>query len=170
MYFFPSRILGYYAIGALFCTLTTELAKYNVGRLRPYFLTVCQPDLSKEACLDAYGYQKFVTNYTCHNADVKMVREARKSFLSGHSSFSFYCATFIIMYLYVPTTQLLKCIKIYDQMYSVIFRHARLSSDARQDMNRKRYDFTKICWQQFFSFLPVFLVIQVQHNALLGSS
>ena len=102
--FFPSRILGYYAIGALFCTLTTELAKYNVGRLRPYFLTVCQPDLSKEACLDAYGYQKFVTNYTCHNADVKMVREARKSFLSGHSSFSFYCATFIIMYLYVPTT------------------------------------------------------------------
>ena len=55
-------------------------------------------------------------------------------------------------------------------MYSVIFRHARLSSDARQDMNRKRYDFTKECWQQFFSLFFRFLVIQAHHNALLGSS
>ena len=33
------RILGYFFIGALGCLLTTELAKYKIGRLRPYYLT-----------------------------------------------------------------------------------------------------------------------------------
>lgn len=114
---FDFRILGYFAIGALFCTLTTEIAKYNIGRLRPYFLTVCNPDLSESLCKDANGYEKFVTDYQCHpDADEKMVREARKSFLSGHSSFSFYSGTFIILYL-----------------------HARLSSDMKvSSSNGKR--------------------------------
>ena len=107
------RILGYFTIGALYCTLTTELAKYKIGRLRPYFLTVCNMSLTDAMCKDDYGYYKFVTDYTC-TGDVKMVREARKSFLSGHSSFSFYCATFIIMYL-----------------------HARLSSDVKLNMECK---------------------------------
>ena len=42
--------------------------------------------------------QVFVTNYTCDGED-KLIREARKSFVSGHASFSFYCATFLIIYL-----------------------------------------------------------------------
>ena len=33
------RMLGYFFIGALGCLLTTELAKYKIGRLRPYYLT-----------------------------------------------------------------------------------------------------------------------------------
>ena len=33
------RIIGYFFIGFLFCLFTTEHAKYQVGRLRPYFLT-----------------------------------------------------------------------------------------------------------------------------------
>ena len=44
------RILGYFLVGTLFCTLTTELAKYKIGRLRPYFLTVCKPDMSDAIC------------------------------------------------------------------------------------------------------------------------
>jgi membrane-associated phospholipid phosphatase len=40
----------------------------------------------------------FVANYNC-TGDVKMVREARKSFVSGHASYSFYCATFLVIYL-----------------------------------------------------------------------
>ena len=34
----------------------------------------------------------------------KMLHEARLSFLSGHSSFSFYCATFLIVYLQARLT------------------------------------------------------------------
>ena len=30
-----------------------------------------------------------------------VLQEARKSFMSGHSSFSFYCATFLVIYLQV---------------------------------------------------------------------
>ena len=123
---FPFRILGYFIVGGLFCTLTTELAKDKIGRLRPYFLSVCKPDMSDDACKDENGYQIFVTNYKCQTetdsgkwysgeSNGHIVREARKSFLSGHSSFSFYSATFIIMYL-----------------------HARLSSKSRIETDKKR--------------------------------
>jgi len=114
------RILGYFIVGALFCTLTTELAKYTIGRLRPYFLTVCKPDMSDEVCKDSNGYPIFVMDYTCSattEEELKIVREARKSFLSGHSSFSFYSATFIIIYL-----------------------HARLSSRSRIETSKKGVD------------------------------
>jgi phosphatidate phosphatase len=93
------RILGYFALGSLCTLLTTELAKFKVGRLRPYFLTVCKPDLSDDVCKDEHGYYKFVTEYTCKASD-KEVHEASKSFLSGHSSFSAYCATFLIVYIH----------------------------------------------------------------------
>ena len=92
------RVLGYFGCGALATLLTTELAKYKVGRLRPYFLTACNPDLSPDLCKDDNGYHVFVTEYVCRG-DPGEVREAMKSFLSGHASFSFYCATFLIMYL-----------------------------------------------------------------------
>jgi phosphatidate phosphatase len=62
---FLFRILGYFLVGTLFCTLTTELAKYKIGRLRPYFLTVCKPDMSDAICKDQNGYQIFVTDYNC---------------------------------------------------------------------------------------------------------
>jgi len=37
------RLICYYWVGALGSLLTTELAKYKIGRLRPYFLTLCKP-------------------------------------------------------------------------------------------------------------------------------
>ena len=59
--FFGIRIVlkllfsGYFTLGA-FCTLlTTEMAKYKIGRLRPYFLSVCKIDES--LCKDDDGYQ-----------------------------------------------------------------------------------------------------------------
>ena len=33
------RIIGYFTMGFLFCLYTTEHAKYQIGRLRPYYLT-----------------------------------------------------------------------------------------------------------------------------------
>lgn len=99
------RILGYFTLGALCTLLTTEMAKYKIGRLRPYFLSVCGIELEDSLCKDDFGYQKFVTNYNCPGDDHE-VREASKSFLSGHSSFSFYSATFLIVYLHARLTNL----------------------------------------------------------------
>ncbi len=125
------RILGYFAIGALCSLLTTEMAKYKIGRLRPYFLDACKIRLTDELCKDKwvvlwlvtarrwfsalilnvrhsscrYGYNIFVTDYRC-KGNPDSIREASKSFLSGHSSFSFYCATFLIVYLHARLSNL----------------------------------------------------------------
>ena len=52
------RMLGYFFIGALGCLLTTELAKYKIGRLRPYYLTGIEryyPYTSKRIYSKYYG-------------------------------------------------------------------------------------------------------------------
>lgn len=102
------RVVGYFVFGGVASLLTTETAKYQIGRLRPYFLTAakkhCHLELTDELCKDKEFY-KFVTEFTCKNStggvidEPKDMMEARKSFLSGHSSFSFYAATFLILYL-----------------------------------------------------------------------
>merc|ERR1712112_209467 len=65
------------------------------------------PRLTPELCLDEFGYQKFVLvdeEEMCESVkdgtySKKQLQEARLSFLSGHSSFSFYCGMFLIIYL-----------------------------------------------------------------------
>ena len=93
------RIVGYFILGVLFTLLTTEMVKLKVGRLRPYFLTVCKPILSDAMCKDNQGYNIFVEpeSYNCTGEEAE--REARKSFPSGHTSLSFYTATFLIVYM-----------------------------------------------------------------------
>jgi len=101
------RHFGFFTLGALLTLLFTELAKYTVGRLRPMYLTVCGPRLTDELCKDEFGYQKFVVvsdDDLCDNLKTgvfskKQLIDARLSFLSGHSSFSFYCGMFLIIYL-----------------------------------------------------------------------
>ena len=44
----------------LSCLLFTEMAKYTIGRLRPHFLSVCDPELTDQLCKDSQGYMKFV--------------------------------------------------------------------------------------------------------------
>ena len=53
------RMLGYYFIGALGTLLTTEMAKYKIGRLRPYFLTACILRLEDHLCKDQVRFQPF---------------------------------------------------------------------------------------------------------------
>ena len=99
------RLLGYFFVGALGCLLTVELAKYKIGRLRPYYLTVCNINLTKEICEDDFGYKKFVLPPHNCTGPQHILREAKISFMSGHSSFSFYCATFLVIYLHARLSQ-----------------------------------------------------------------
>lgn len=105
------RILGFFSVGALCSVVTTELTKFKVGRLRPYFLTLCHPNMSKATCLDGNELQQYIEDYKCSpEASAKAIKEASKSFYSGHASFSFYCATFLIVFLHArlsgrPTSQ-----------------------------------------------------------------
>eukprot|EP00092_Neocalanus_flemingeri_P034736 GFUD01037800.1.p1 GENE.GFUD01037800.1~~GFUD01037800.1.p1 ORF type:complete len:313 (-),score=66.54 GFUD01037800.1:207-1145(-) len=99
------RHIGYMTVGATTCFLFTDLSKFTIGRLRPHFLSICNPNYA-EICNEG-GYEKFINgddmdicqDFANNITTPKMIREARLSFMSGHSSFSFYCATFLILYL-----------------------------------------------------------------------
>eukprot|EP00088_Acartia_fossae_P058973 TRINITY_DN6951_c0_g1_i2.p1 TRINITY_DN6951_c0_g1~~TRINITY_DN6951_c0_g1_i2.p1 ORF type:complete len:392 (-),score=41.20 TRINITY_DN6951_c0_g1_i2:798-1973(-) len=103
------RHFGYFLLGCVSCLLFTEIAKYTIGRLRPHFLTICDPEFTEELCRDPNNpeYTRFVTDeedVICRSLAAgtytkKQLKEARLSFLSGHSSFSFFCGTFMVVYL-----------------------------------------------------------------------
>ena len=99
--------------GALCCILLTDIVKYAVGKMRPHFLTLCDPDYNNicfnedayyidddgEELLDEF-YQKYVNETNvCSTDKSELLREARLSFLSGHASYSFYFATFLIHFI-----------------------------------------------------------------------
>ena len=107
-------------LGAMCCVLLTDIAKYTVGKLRPHFLTLCNPDYNTicfdeeayyindddEELLDEF-YQKYVNETNvCSLENTDSLREAHLSFLSGHASFSFYFATFIIHFTNAHTQYL----------------------------------------------------------------
>ena len=86
------------------------MCMYLYYRLRPYFLTLCKPELTKEDCEDDKGFTKYIENYNCTREGIseKDIGDAAKSFFSGHSSFSFYCATFLIVFLHARLSGKLK--------------------------------------------------------------
>ena len=107
-------------LGAICCVLLTDIAKYTVGKLRPHFLTLCNPDYNDicfneddfyinddgEELIDEF-YQKYVNETNvCSLENSELLREARLSFLSGHASYSFYFATFIIHFTNAHTRHL----------------------------------------------------------------
>lgn len=74
-------------------TFLTLLFKYQVGALRPHFLAVCKPNLTSLCSDDAHEY---VDRIVC-TGNTAQVKDARQSFLSGHSSMAFYSASFLIV-------------------------------------------------------------------------
>ncbi|XP_071122892.1 phospholipid phosphatase 1-like isoform X2 [Mytilus edulis] len=86
------NILLPFLYGAAVVQLVTDIAKYSVGRLRPHFLAVCQPDVTKFNCTDGY-----ITADVC-TGDMALIKHARVSFPSGHASFSMYSMLFLVFY------------------------------------------------------------------------
>ncbi|KAM3619598.1 uncharacterized protein V6R79_010685 [Siganus canaliculatus] len=85
--------MGVFLFGCAVSQSFTDIAKVSVGRMRPHFLDVCRPDFSTINC--SLGY---ITNYTCTGAESD-VQEARKSFFSGHASFSMFTMLYLAFYL-----------------------------------------------------------------------
>jgi len=115
------RVLGHFVQGGLATVLITEVAKVSIGRLRPHFLDLCRPDCSDDIANKFVGttmesLKKVCTSFksiedngelvlrngttplSLEDLETKM-REARLSFMSGHTSTSFYAAIFLILYL-----------------------------------------------------------------------
>lgn len=87
--------IGVFLFGACMSQLTTDIAKYSIGRLRPHFLSVCQPNVNC-SLEDPHAY---IVEFVCLGRNQNAIREARLSFPSGHSSFSAYTMVFAVIYL-----------------------------------------------------------------------
>lgn len=78
----------------------TNVGKYSVGRLRPHFLSVCQPNWPALNCTDETGNKNiFYGSDVCQTDDIKRFTDSRLSFPSGHASFSAFVATFLVFFL-----------------------------------------------------------------------
>ncbi|KAL8424239.1 hypothetical protein Efla_007288 [Eimeria flavescens] len=91
-------IVGGFAFSLLTNFSLATIAKLCIGRLRPHFLAVCQPDWAALACSDATG-SLFVQQYECKGADAEAIREARLSFFSAHSSNALCAMLYATVYL-----------------------------------------------------------------------
>ncbi|CAF0930169.1 unnamed protein product [Adineta steineri] len=93
-----------FAYGYLATWVLTEITKNFVGELRPDFIAICRPTYNCSAVTSLYQYDTYLqdtVDYTCQNTDTSAVRDARRSFFSGHTSPVFYGFAFLIMYIHV---------------------------------------------------------------------
>lgn len=86
--------LCFILIGCTMSTLFTNVGKKFVGRLRPHFIAVCQPDYNKFNCSDGY-----ITLDVCTTSNMKALRQARLSFPSGHSSLAMFTSVLLMFYI-----------------------------------------------------------------------
>ncbi|KAH8391133.1 hypothetical protein KR215_007560, partial [Drosophila sulfurigaster] len=94
--------LGAFAFGAAVSQLTTDIAKYSIGRLRPHFMQVCQPIMPDGTnCTDPANFGRYITDFKCLGvgSTPRMLKEMSLSFPSGHSSFTFYTMVYVALYL-----------------------------------------------------------------------
>ncbi|XP_058445692.1 phospholipid phosphatase 1-like isoform X2 [Malaya genurostris] len=89
-----------YARGLIFKLLLVDALKIFSGEHRPHFLDTCKPDVLCEG-------SEFVSMFTCTNNESQyFIRDASKSFPSGHSSMSVYEMIFMVWYLQRRVPQL----------------------------------------------------------------
>jgi len=99
--------LFWFLFGAFASQTLTDISKYSIGRLRPHFIDVCQPNIN---CKSDSNLNKYITEYECEKAEwgqdqIDMIRDARLCFMSGHSSFAAYSMVYLVVSNYL---QLLK--------------------------------------------------------------
>lgn len=69
--------IGVFGFGAACTVLTTDVAKYTIGRLRPHFMKICVPDID---CSLAENQHKYFEQFTCTTAgsiSAKMLKDIR---------------------------------------------------------------------------------------------
>lgn len=91
-------------IGLLYSLITAAVfqvfLKWLIGGLRPHFLTVCQPDVTRiKDQYDATGYKQIYFTRDICTGDIDTIDDSLESFPSGHTTAAF--AGFVYLYLYL---------------------------------------------------------------------
>ena len=95
--------LGFAIVASQFIT---HISKYTIGRLRPHFIDVCQPQIESTGeiitrlsnCTDSISYH---INYKCTRPEkfLYQMTDSHLSFMSGHSSHMAVSMIYLIIYL-----------------------------------------------------------------------
>ncbi|XP_052798012.1 putative phosphatidate phosphatase [Mya arenaria] len=88
-----------FIFGAAVEHIFADIGKFSIGRLRPHFFDVCQVNFTKVDCSSGY-----IVDFECTGDRPDLIDEVRKSFPSGHASFSTYVAVYLIIYIQRRTT------------------------------------------------------------------
>ncbi|OQR79813.1 putative phosphatidate phosphatase-like [Tropilaelaps mercedesae] len=97
-----------FLMGAAIQQMITDIAKYTIGRLRPHFFDVCNPQYLDKLCNPPY---KYIEEFECKTKYTEShLKEMRLSFPSGHSSFSMFCMLWTVLYLQKRLT--VSCVNI----------------------------------------------------------
>lgn len=92
--------LTLFAFGISITLLITEIGKRWLGRLRPHFIEVCNPNLASITCTSNNGiYNNIDTGGSFCNGNEVDIGAARMSFPSGHSSYSTFTMLFLIIFI-----------------------------------------------------------------------
>ena len=96
------KFVGLFTFGHLVTTLLTDVAKRVIGRLRPHFISVCNPVLfDGSTCADQKNLHRYIIDFSCGNAasNADKLNEMRLSFPSGHSSIAMFSMMFLAIYI-----------------------------------------------------------------------
>uniref|UniRef100_A0A336MQ55 CSON003885 protein n=1 Tax=Culicoides sonorensis TaxID=179676 RepID=A0A336MQ55_CULSO len=92
-----NRIVNY-IFGYNACCSFMWMPKFFDGNLRPHFMDVCRPVMwDGSDCSDIKNHGRFILDYECSNENY--FTSIYRSFPSGHSSQSFFAATYLVLYL-----------------------------------------------------------------------
>ncbi|TGZ62313.1 hypothetical protein CRM22_007501 [Opisthorchis felineus] len=87
------NLVTIYLISLGLTSTLTSVFKIAVGRPRPHFLDVCQPNITLVNCTG------FINEYSCQGTRTKALHDMNLSFVSGHSSITAVTVTYVVLYL-----------------------------------------------------------------------
>ncbi|KAM3718421.1 Phospholipid phosphatase [Dirofilaria immitis] len=93
---FTTSIYLIYIAAFVIATFMMEVLKCTFARLRPHFLSVCEPNWNEINCADPNTY---IERINCMGTNMHRIRVGRQSFPSGHTSAAVLLFTFFYFYL-----------------------------------------------------------------------
>jgi len=71
------QLIGFFLFGLSVSQAITDIGKFTIGRLRPHFLDVCRPDMSKINCSYTDQIYAYVEDAFCLGTDKYKLVDAR---------------------------------------------------------------------------------------------
>lgn len=71
------KIIGTFLFGYFVTHSITEISKITIGRLRPHFIDVCRPDMSKYNCTGTYDLYVYVEDIVCTGTEIAQLFNSR---------------------------------------------------------------------------------------------